>query len=65
MTHAEEIRQYGGEFLRSAQFTSLGKTESLKKNYGDVTVSLRRNEEGLRRVIEDYERREWERKKKG
>ena len=61
--HAEAIQKYGGEFTRSGQYTSLGKTESLKKNYGDVTVSLCRNEEGLSRLLDDYEREQWERKK--
>lgn len=55
--HAKQVAGYGGEFLLTATQTSLGKDGSLKKNYGDVSVRQKRNTEGVRRLIEDYDRR--------
>lgn len=56
--HAKQIGKYGGEFLLTATQASLGKDGSLKKNYGDVSVRQKRNTEGMRRLIEDYDRRD-------
>jgi hypothetical protein len=53
--HARMIGQYGGEFLVTGTQASLGKGGSLKKNYGDVSVSRRRNLEALRKLREAYE----------
>jgi hypothetical protein len=54
--HALAIEKYGGEFRASVSRTRLGKEGSLKKNYGDVSVSRRRNAEALRRLREEHER---------
>ena len=54
--HAKQVARYGGEFLLTATQSSLGKDGSLKKNYGDVSVSRKRNTEGVRRLIDDYDR---------
>ena len=52
--HAHAIAKYGGEFkLRHSQ-VNVGKAGSLKKNYADVSVSKVRNDEGLRRLIEEH-----------
>lgn len=61
--HAHEIQKYGGEFIGTGARSSIGKTGSLKMNYGDVTVTWQRNDDGLRRLIEDFEREKWEQKK--
>ena len=53
--HAKQIAQYGGEFLITGKQTSLGKTGSMKKNYGDVAVEKRRNDEAMRKLQDDYE----------
>lgn len=53
--HAREIEKHGGEFIRYVQQTKLSKTNSLKKNYGDVTVYRRRNYLALQVLIEEYE----------
>lgn len=42
-THAQMIEKFGGEFVRTASQASLGKEGSLKKNYGDISVSKKRN----------------------
>lgn len=55
--HAKQIAKFGGEFLLTATQTSLGKDGSLKKNYGDVSVRQKRNTEGVRKLIEEYDRR--------
>ena len=61
--HAEEIKKYGGEFIGTGEYGSLGKRESIKKNFGDVTVSWKRNEEGLSRLLDDYDREQREQQK--
>src|SRR5262249_38975410 len=53
--HAQQIRKYGGEFLVTGTQASLGKSGSLKKNYGDVSVSKQRNTEALRKLRDEYE----------
>jgi hypothetical protein len=53
--HARMIGQYGGEFVVTGTQASLGKGGSLKKNYGDVSVSKKRNVEALRKLREAYE----------
>jgi hypothetical protein len=63
LKHAEEIKKYGGEFIGTGEQGSLGKANSLKKNYGDVTVTWQRNDEGLERLLDDHDREQWEQKK--
>jgi len=53
--HARMIVQYGGEFVVTGTQASLGKGGSLKKNYGDVSISKKRNAEALRKLREAYE----------
>ncbi len=58
VTHGREIRKYGGEFRYTAIDGSVGKVESLKKNYsGGLTVTKRRNTEGLERLKDAYDRK--------
>ncbi|MBY0230289.1 MAG: TraR/DksA C4-type zinc finger protein [Gemmataceae bacterium] len=52
ITHAREIDKLGGEFKLKAASTSLGKSGSLKKNYGDVSVTQSRNDDALRKLRE-------------
>lgn len=61
--HSEAMQKYGGEFIRTGEYASLGKPGSLKHNFGDVSVTFQRNEEGLRKLLDDYDREQWERKK--
>ncbi len=51
--HARMMAKYGGEFLLAAFQTNLGKSGSLKKNYGDVSVAKRRNTSGLLKLREE------------
>jgi ribosome-binding protein aMBF1 (putative translation factor) len=52
--HAREIGKYGGEFKNTLRQSSLGKAGSLKKNYGDVSVSRRRNTDALHKLREQH-----------
>ena len=45
--HAAMIARHGGEFTLTTTQESLGKTESLKKNYGSVTPEMKRNKKAL------------------
>jgi hypothetical protein len=58
--HAGEIEKYGGEFTLNARQESLGKAGSLKKNYGGVNISKRRNHAALEKLQAEYERRRQE-----
>jgi hypothetical protein len=53
--HAARIEKYGGEFVLSTRQESLGKPGSLKKNYGGVHVTRRRNLAALERLQAEYE----------
>ena len=53
--HARMIGKYGGEFIVTGTQTSLGKSGSLKKNYGDVAVDRKRNVVALQKLREEYE----------
>jgi hypothetical protein len=50
ITHAEMADELGGEFRLVTVQASLGKSGSLKKNYGDVGGRLARNEEVIRKL---------------
>ena len=52
--HANEIAKYGGEFTAVGTQSSLSKTGSLKKNYGDVGIERHRNHDAMNRLLEDY-----------
>lgn len=54
LKHAREAEKYGGEFLRSTSIERTSKPGSLKRNYGGVSVRLRRNYDGLRKLKEAY-----------
>jgi hypothetical protein len=54
--HGKQIARYGSEFLLIGTQSSLGEDGSMKKNYGDVSVRQKRNAEGVRRLIEEYDR---------
>lgn len=52
--HAKEIEKYGGENKALPTDERLSKGDSLKINYGAVSVKLVRNQEGIDRLREDY-----------
>ncbi len=56
VAHARMIEKYGGEFRLTGSQASLGKGGSLKKNYGDVSVTRTRNAEALRKLREECSR---------
>jgi hypothetical protein len=52
--HARMIAKYGGEFVVTATRESLGKTGSLKKNYGDIATHKTRNQTAVEKLRRDY-----------
>jgi len=53
--HAEEIKKYGGEFTPEPKEERTSKPGSIKINYGGgISVSLKRNTEGVERLRDDY-----------
>lgn len=54
LDHAKAIQKYGGEFVLRSRRSSLGKEGSLKKNYGDVSSELLRNEVGMQKLRDEY-----------
>jgi hypothetical protein len=62
IAHARQIeKEYGKEFIVTGKLDRTSKEGSLKKNYGGVTPSLRRNVKAVRKLREEYQR-EQERK---
>jgi hypothetical protein len=55
IAHAHEIEKYGKEFVITGKLERTSKEGSLKRNYGGVTPSKRRNEKALRRLREAYQ----------
>jgi hypothetical protein len=53
--HARAADKFGGEFKATATRVSIGKSGSLKKNYGDMTVKLKRNPEAMRKLRDAHE----------
>lgn len=53
--HARRIAKHGGEFVVTATQASLGKSGSLKKNYGDISVARTRNQAALARLREEID----------
>jgi hypothetical protein len=53
--HAEEIEQFGGEFVVTAQQERTSKASSLKINYGGITTSKSRNHAAMERLKQHYE----------
>jgi hypothetical protein len=57
--HAEKIEKYGGEFKVIVAQERTSKAGSLKRNYGGVNTSKRRNHEALERLKDEYEDERW------
>jgi hypothetical protein len=55
IAHARQIEQYGKEFVITGKLERTSKEGSLKRNYGGVTTSKRRNELAIRRLREAYQ----------
>ena len=62
--HGEAIAKFGGEFIRSSSMDRTSKEGSLKKNYGGVTTQKRRNQAAIEKLKDEYDREQWEKKKK-
>jgi hypothetical protein len=60
--HARQIEKYGGEFLRSFTTERTSKEGSLKRNYGGINVSKRRNQKGIDQLKDEFEEEKWKAK---
>jgi hypothetical protein len=49
------IQKFGGEFVVTGTQGSLGKTGSLKRNYGDVSITQTRNNRAIERLRQHLE----------
>lgn len=52
--HGHEIQKFGGEFILSASQERTSKKTSLKVNYGGITTSSTRNDDGMEQLREEY-----------
>jgi hypothetical protein len=52
--HARQVEKYGGEFVLTATQERTSKPGSLKRGYGSVLTSRRRNHEAVARLREEY-----------
>jgi hypothetical protein len=55
--HAQEAGKFGGEFLLSHKTEVTSKQGSLKKNYGGVSTSQRRNNKAVERLKDEYHKK--------
>ena len=60
--HARKIAKFGGEFTVTAVREKISKAGSLKKNYGGVTPSKRRNYRAMERLREEYQEEQEQKK---
>ena len=56
--HARQVEKYGGEFVLTATQERTSKPGSLKRSYGSVLTSRRRNHEAVARLREEYRARQ-------
>jgi hypothetical protein len=57
MTHAQAAGKFGGEFVLSSKTEVISKQGSLKKNYGGISTSQRRNAKAIEKLRDEYYRR--------
>jgi hypothetical protein len=53
--HARKAQKFGGEFILRGVQCNIGKTGSLKRNYGDVEVYRRRNHSCIQKLKQEYD----------
>ena len=58
--HGNEIQKFGGEFRLSAVQERTSKQGSLKINYGGVSTASERNEDALNRLLDEYEKKQFD-----
>jgi hypothetical protein len=57
MEHAQAAGKFGGEFAVSFKTEVISKQGSLKKNYGGITTSQRRNNKAIQKLRDEYHKR--------
>jgi ribosome biogenesis SPOUT family RNA methylase Rps3 len=62
LEHAEKIKKFGGEFVVTSTQERTSKPGSLKKNYGGVTPSMKRNHKAIEKLKDELEEEKWQKK---
>jgi hypothetical protein len=52
--HARKIEKIGGEFIRTSSLERTSKENSIKRNYGGVVTSKRRNDDAIAQLREEF-----------
>jgi hypothetical protein len=60
--HANLIEKYGGEFIRVSSQERTSKAGSLKRNYGGINTSKKRNTAAIEKLKDDFEQAKWQAK---
>jgi hypothetical protein len=55
--HAKQVGKFGGEFVISSKTEVTSKQGSLKKNYGGISTSQRRNNKAIQKLKDEYYKR--------
>jgi hypothetical protein len=62
LEHAEKIQKFGGEFQVSVTGERTSKQGSLKRNFGGVTPEMKRNQQGIEKLKDEFEDEKWQKK---
>ncbi|MBM3994226.1 MAG: hypothetical protein FJ303_08750 [Planctomycetes bacterium] len=60
--HAEKIEKHVGEFIRVVSHERTSKAGSLKKNYGGVNTSRKRNQAAIEKLKDEFDEEKWQQK---
>jgi hypothetical protein len=60
--HARKIEKLGGEYIRSSSAERTSKAGSLKRNYGGIHTSKRRNVRAIEQLKDEFDDEKWKQK---
>jgi hypothetical protein len=63
--HAEKAEKFGGEFTRTSSAERTSKPESMKRNYGGVNTSKKRNQVAIEKLKDEFEEEKWKQTDQG
>jgi len=55
-------KEHGGEFIRVVSHERTSKAGSLKKNYGGVNTSRKRNQAAIEKLKDEFDEEKWQQK---
>lgn len=62
--HAEKIAKLGGEFIRVSSTERTSKPGSLKRNYGGVNTTTKRNQQAIEKLKDEFDEAKWKEPRK-